>query len=242
MIERIEDHKLIVTIVKKDKANKIINATRKAGAQGGTTVIGSGFHLKEKKRFLGIPVPREREVIFTIVSEVILSEVLSAIDYTIKLDKSAHGIAFVIDIKKVTGISHLIGDQIVDCSREENLENMAESVVKQDLIVTIVNNGDAEDVVDASKNAGATGGTIIHGRGTGVHEKAMLFNIMIEPEKEVVLTLVTRAQTTEVLSAINKAIGLTEPGKGVAFVLEVENTIGMNLALKEEMAEEFKNN
>ena len=97
-----------------------------------------------------------------------------------------------------------------------------------DLIITIVNRGLADDVVDASKTAGATGGTIIHGRGTGIHETAKLFGIPIEPEKDIVLTLVEHSMTESVLNAVNEALELYKPGKGIAFVLDVEKTIGIN--------------
>ncbi|WP_017470833.1 P-II family nitrogen regulator [Amphibacillus jilinensis] len=228
MFGRIQDHKLIITIVKKEEAKKVVHASRLAGAEGGTIVQGTGLRLKERKRFLGIPVNREREVIFTLISEMIYADVLTAIESTAKLDKKTPGIAIVIDIKKVLGISHLLGDQIVDCSREEDIKDMSEREIEHDLIVTIVNNGDSEEVVDATKRAGADGGTIIHGRGTGIHEKAKLFNIMIEPEKELVLTLIDRKKTAEVLRVINEDVGLKQPGKGIAFVLEVEKTIGIN--------------
>ncbi|WEG17271.1 P-II family nitrogen regulator [Alkalihalophilus pseudofirmus] len=100
--------------------------------------------------------------------------------------------------------------------------------VLYDLIVTIVNKGYSEEVVEASKKAGAEGGTIVCGRGTGIHEQAKLFNITIEPEKELVLTLIDRSKTDEVLVAIEKYAELDKPGKGIAFVLEVERTIGIN--------------
>jgi len=96
-----------------------------------------------------------------------------------------------------------------------------------ELIVTIVNRGFAEEVVTASKAAGAEGGTIIRGRGTGVHEKAKLFGIAIEPEKDIILTLIDKSKTETVLAAVSKAVNLNEPGKGVAFVLNVEKTIGI---------------
>jgi len=54
-----------------------------------------------------------------------------------------------------------------------------EGEVLYDLIVTIVNKGDAEKVVESSKRAGAEGGTIMHGRGTGIHEHARLLGITI---------------------------------------------------------------
>jgi nitrogen regulatory protein PII len=100
--------------------------------------------------------------------------------------------------------------------------------VLYDLIVTIVNKAHSEQVVEASKQAGAEGGTIIFGRGTGVREQAKLFGITIEPEKELVLTLIRRDLTDTVLKAIVAESGLNKPGKGIAFVLEVEKVVGIN--------------
>ncbi len=55
-----------------------------------------------------------------------------------------------------------------------------------DLILTIVNRGFADQVVDAARAAGAHGGTVFYARGTGVHEMEKFFAISIQPEKEVV--------------------------------------------------------
>lgn len=105
---------------------------------------------------------------------------------------------------------------------------------KYDLIVTIVNRGDADTAVEASKKAGAEGGTIIYGRGTGIHEKTKLFSLLIEPEKEIILTLIKKEKTEAVLKTIVDSIDLNEPGNGVAFVLEVEATSGICHAIKKE--------
>jgi nitrogen regulatory protein PII len=102
-----------------------------------------------------------------------------------------------------------------------------------DLIVTIVNKGFAEEVVDAAKKAGAEGGTIINGRGTGIHENMKLFGIPIEPEKEIVLTIIDRTKSENVLIAIRNAVDLNKPGMGVAFVLEIEKTVGICHLLKD---------
>lgn len=101
-----------------------------------------------------------------------------------------------------------------------------------DLLVTIVNKGFAEEVMTAAKTAGAEGGTIINGRGTGVHENAKLFGIAIEPEKEIVLILVDRANTNKALDVITNALELNKPGKGIAFVLDVEKVVGICHLLK----------
>lgn len=106
--------------------------------------------------------------------------------------------------------------------------NGNQSELEFQLIVTIVNKGHCGKVIDSSLEAGAEGGTIISGRGSGIHEKAKLFSFTIEPEKEVVLTLVPSDRTEKVLEAIVKATKLNEPGNGIAFILDVEKTTGIN--------------
>lgn len=96
-----------------------------------------------------------------------------------------------------------------------------------ELIVTIVNKGDASKVVEASRHAGAEGGTIVHGRGTGIREQAKLFGIRIEPEKDIVLTLIPKNRTQQVLGAIVTAAQLDKPGFGIAFVLDVARVAGI---------------
>ena len=70
-----------------------------------------------------------------------------------------------------------------------------------DLIVTIVNRGISDLVMDAARAAGASGGTILHGRGTGVHEAERFFGIEIQPEQESVLSLTRSCGATAALES-----------------------------------------
>jgi nitrogen regulatory protein PII len=97
------------------------------------------------------------------------------------------------------------------------------------LIVTIVNKGRADEVIQAAKAAGAQGGTILPGRSSGDHRNQRLFGIVIEPEKDIVLTLIEASTTTAVLRAITEALGLEKPGAGIAFVLPVTQAVGIAL-------------
>ncbi len=79
--------------------------------------------------------------------------------------------------------------------------------VSYKLIVTVVNKKTARKVVEASKKAGADGGTVIMGRGTGIWEIKTFFGIPIEPDKEIVLTLISGEKTDDVLKAVKRTIG-----------------------------------
>jgi len=102
-----------------------------------------------------------------------------------------------------------------------------ETKIDFDLIVTIVKKGWAERIVKASKEAGAEGGTIVFARGTGIHEQKSILGIPIEPEKEMILTLVPVEKTDEILQAIIEAGELEKPATGIAFVLDVKRVAGI---------------
>jgi len=103
-----------------------------------------------------------------------------------------------------------------------------------DLIVTIVNRGRADEVIAASRSAGAEGGTCMLGRGIGVHETAKILGIPIEPAKDIVLTITHAEQTDQILEAIRTKVGLDKPGHGIGFVIELKKVVGIARLLKGE--------
>ena len=94
-------------------------------------------------------------------------------------------------------------------------------------IVTIVRKGWGSSVLQASVKAGARGGTVLVGRGAGVHEQEKIFGMSIEPEKEIVLTIVPTDQVETILAEIIRAAELDAAGRGMAFVLPVHHIVGV---------------
>jgi len=99
--------------------------------------------------------------------------------------------------------------------------------MNNELIVVIVNSGFADDVMEAARSANARGGTVINGRGTARKEAEKMFNISIQPEKEVLLILVDESIKHDVLHSIYKKVGLNTPGQGIAFTLPVSDAVGI---------------
>ena len=94
------------------------------------------------------------------------------------------------------------------------------------LIVTIVNRGHSESAMEAARASGATGGTVLNGRGTGLKEVAKFFGITITPEKEVILILTDEKQKKPIMQAIAKKTGLKTRGSGISFALPVVYVVG----------------
>ena len=96
-----------------------------------------------------------------------------------------------------------------------------------EVIICIVNAGFADAVMDAAKEYGARGGTVIHARGTanGLAEKK--FEIPVSPEKEIVMILIQTKIKDDVLKGLYRAVGLKTPGQGIAFSLPVDAAVGL---------------
>lgn len=100
-----------------------------------------------------------------------------------------------------------------------------------ELIICIVNAGYSELVMDAAKEEGARGGTVIHAKGTANKEAEQFFKITIQPEKEMVLILVPEDIKDKVLHALYKSAGLKSEGQGIAFSMPVSHVVGLTAAL-----------
>ena len=99
---------------------------------------------------------------------------------------------------------------------------------KFEVILCIVNSGFAEAAMDAAKQVGARGGTIIHGRGTASKDAEKFFNITIQPEKEIVMILAATNIKDGILKALYNAVGTNTPAQGIAFTMPVEDVVGIS--------------
>ncbi len=96
-----------------------------------------------------------------------------------------------------------------------------------EVVLCILNNGFSEVAMDAARAAGAKGGTILHGRGTASKDAERLFNITIQPEKEIVMILVAHDIRDAVLKSLYDAVGVNTEAQGIAFSLPVESAVGI---------------
>ena len=101
---------------------------------------------------------------------------------------------------------------------------------KYQMILCIVNSGFSETVMEAAKEAGARGGTVIHARGTANKEAEQFFHITIQPDKEIVRILVTDGIKDAVLHALYQSAGLKTEGQGIAFSLPVDEVVGLTVS------------
>lgn len=221
------NHRLLTAIVKRGHSRDVIAAAKKAGADGATILYGEGLGRNEKPTFFGLPATHEKDVVFIAIDGTLVEPVAEAVAHAGKLGKPGYGLGFTVHLHQLLGVRHL-SDRPDDYPIKKGGQSMRATHEQFQLIVTIVNSGDSEKVIKAAAKAGAEGGTILTGRGTGVNEQQKFMNFTIDPEKDVVLTLIPESYTEAVIESIQNAIDLYAPGKGIAFLIDVEKVFGVN--------------
>jgi nitrogen regulatory protein PII len=91
-----------------------------------------------------------------------------------------------------------------------------------------------DGVVDAAKQAGATGATILPASGTGVHEARSFFGLTLDTRTDILLFLLAEDNVAPVLDAVERAGRFSDPGTGIAFVVPVERVAGLESQLNNE--------
>jgi nitrogen regulatory protein P-II 1 len=110
------------------------------------------------------------------------------------------------------------------------------------IILASVKSGLTDKIVTAAKGAGATGATIIPARGTGMNEAKTFFGLSLEAQTDIVMFLVEEHLVSDILKEIGENGQFHKPGTGIAFVLPVEQVIGMEKQIerfKEEVREQY---
>lgn len=215
------DTALLCCIVAHEKGSRVLKTAKANGVSGGTVMIGLGTVKNRLLEILDLDETR-REIVVMAAPHGIARTAAEALTKDMSFRKPGHGIAFIIPLISVIG-SKNIQENKIGGETPEGAEGYMHNA-----IFTIVDRGQAEEVVDAAKTAGARGGTIIHARGSGIHETAVLFAMPVEPEREIVLIIARSEQTPAVTDAIRRKMNIDEPGRGIIFVSPVSETFGLH--------------
>tara|TARA_Y100000310_G_scaffold336353_1_gene420639 strand:- start:10711 stop:11061 length:351 start_codon:yes stop_codon:yes gene_type:complete len=98
------------------------------------------------------------------------------------------------------------------------------------MIIAFVENSETEEVMDAAREAGATGTTVIsNARGEGLERSKTFLGLTLETQRDVLLMLVEEHLSRRILEEINRVGRFDDkPGSGIAFQIDVEDAVGVN--------------
>ena len=111
-------------------------------------------------------------------------------------------------------------------SAERNETDMTEN--EYSMIMAIVNQGFSEEVMNAARPMGASGGTVFHSRRIGNEEAMKFWKISVQEEREVVLILAQKEDKLEIMQEIGRQCGMNSKAQGIVMSLPVDGIAGLD--------------
>ena len=206
--------KLLVIIFNDEK--KIKTLFKKYRLSYNAMTYGSGTAPSSILKYLGLNEIR-KSIYFSLIPSNLEDTILKDLEIKLKLKEAGKGIAFTIALNSS---SKFINDNL------KGSEIKMEEKNEYELIVTIVKEGYSDQVMQAAKIAGATGGTVISGRSLG-SSRSIFMDITIEPEKDLVLNIVSKEIVKKVMEQITKSAGIKTEARGLLISLPIDNVLGL---------------
>ena len=112
------------------------------------------------------------------------------------------------------------------------------------MIMALVKDEITQTVIDAAREKGATGATIItSAQGEGLKKEKTFLGLDLAAQRDIVLFMVAAPKAREIIETINEAGRLDEdPGAGIAVQIALEDAVGITSqlqTLKDEVEEEL---
>jgi len=97
------------------------------------------------------------------------------------------------------------------------------------LIIALVEDSKTDQILKATREAGATGATVLNqARGEGIKPTKTFFGLTLEAQRDVILLLVEQHMCRRILETISRVGDFdASPGKGIAFQINVEDAVGV---------------
>ena len=93
----------------------------------------------------------------------------------------------------------------------------------------VANEGRTDQVMNAARAAGATGGTVLHGKGTGSQNPKKFYNVSIASEKEVILMVAQNDRKAAIMQSVLHHAGPDSKAGAILSSLPVSEVAGFGL-------------
>ena len=96
-------------------------------------------------------------------------------------------------------------------------------------LITIIQDKDEEAAIETAKQAGAGSVTILHGKSIGLEEKKVFFGLTLEETVSVLLFILTRKLSLQVMRELRSEFDLDNPDSvGLAFTMPLSHVAGLD--------------
>ena len=217
---------LFITIVRKADEREFADFLLSHGAAPIYASICQGSANSKTLDLLGLE-KSEKMMMQSIVPHNKISELKMGLIREMEIDRPGRGIALAVPLSALASrqvLKHIIGDET-----EENVINESnERKTEMELIVAICAKGHSDGIIDAAREAGAQGGTIVKAKGTAAAGTNKFFGMSISDEKEITYIVAKKEIRSDIMKAI-AGFTYADGAHPIVFSLPVTETAGFRV-------------
>lgn len=214
----------VLTILDRSKRTVLEKIYQSLGLAFSQTVMARGTATKELLTMRGLN-PTEKSLMSTIADKETTKKLFRQTKIKLFIDIPGNGIMIAIPVKSVGGaqtLANLTNNKHPDGEKPELM-------FQHELIYVILNEGHSDEVMDAARSAGATGGTVIAAKGTGIKKAEKFRSLSIANEREVILIVANASAKADIMRAIIEKAGVQTAAGAICFSLPVTQVAGLRM-------------
>jgi len=213
---------VVMTILNRDRVEVMEELVKSLSLPLTITMLGKGTATSEHLSLWGL-LPTEKAIVTTVADSEQTLHLMRVAKRRMFIDIPGNGIMLSMPIKSVGGGRTMA--YLTD--HKTPVEGRPCMEFSHELIYVIVNEGCSDMVMHAARPAGASGGTVIQGRGTGVKQAEKFLGISLANEKDIVLILAEADKKSAIMKAIIEQAGAKSPAGAICFSLPVTQVAGL---------------
>lgn len=226
---------MIITISDRENEEKVIDIFRENNVYTTDVVLGTGTAPMEILDYLYLS-PNEKAVVLGVVTEAGLLPLLRSLRKKMYMDRAGSGIVAAVPLNSIGGrrsLEYILDGQTLKGAPRKNTD-VPESEEKMaintdyELIFVVANEGYSDLIMEAARQGGAGGGTVIKAKGTGAEYTKKFFGFSIAEEKEIHLLVTEAGSRDSIMKSIMADAGLDSKAQSIVFSLPVSNVIGLS--------------
>ena len=212
----------VLCITDRDRQSRMEAVFGEAGVTGRVSALASGTARTEHLLRFNL-MPTEKSLIAGAADPEQTKKLFSLARRRMDIDIPGNGVMMAVPIKSVGGRQTLAYFK----EQSASTDGTPDMSFTHELVVAIVNDGFSDQVMDAARQAGAGGGTVIHAKGTGVNAAQKFFSFTLTNEREMVCIAAPASKKQAIMQAILREAGADKPAAAICFSLPISELVGL---------------
>ncbi len=217
----------IITVIDRSKTQYVTSMYEELEIPLILSMLGTDPNAEEHLDKYGFQ-SEEKAIVAAVADNEKTAQLIKNAKRKLLIDFPGYGMIIAVPIKSVGGGKTLA--YLTNNSAPDN--TVPEMKFEHELILVILNQSYMDDVMQVARSAGASGGTVLHAKGTSRNAQKF-FGVSLANEKEVIMIISKSSKKAGIMKAIADHTGPETPAGAITFSLPISAAAGINDAIED---------